>query len=130
MCLVVAKLQGASFSSLWIISPFLLAASIILCCLGCAIFGITEVSTDGVEFDTGEGMGPTDAAQQGSNYTPPSKTESSPEAELDPEKGSFEESLPPPPEENPAAGTETSQVVDLLDDAEKGQTGGEINELD
>ena len=26
----------------------------ILCCLGCAIFGITEVPTDGVEFDTGD----------------------------------------------------------------------------
>lgn len=25
-----------------------------LCCLGCAIFGITEVPTNGVEFDTGE----------------------------------------------------------------------------
>ena len=29
-------------------------AGIILCCLGFAIFGITEVPTDGVEFDTGE----------------------------------------------------------------------------
>lgn len=29
-------------------------ASLILCCLGCAIFGITEVNTDGVEFDTGD----------------------------------------------------------------------------
>lgn len=40
--LFVAKLQGASFSSFWIISPFLLAAGIILCCLGLAIFGIVS----------------------------------------------------------------------------------------
>ena len=25
-----------------------------MCCLGCAIFGITEVPTDGVEFDSGD----------------------------------------------------------------------------
>ena len=29
-------------------------AGVILCCLGCAIFGITEVPTDGVDFDTGD----------------------------------------------------------------------------
>lgn len=32
----------------------LVQAGIILCCLGCAIFGITEVPTDGVEFDSGD----------------------------------------------------------------------------
>jgi hypothetical protein len=50
--LFVAKLDGGGFSSLWIISPFLFVAGIILLCLGCAIFGVTEVPTDGVEFDT------------------------------------------------------------------------------
>lgn len=29
-------------------------AGLVLCCLGCAIFGITEVPTDGVEFDSGD----------------------------------------------------------------------------
>lgn len=52
--LFLAKLQGAGFSALWIISPCLIIAGIILSCLGCAIFGITEVPTDGVEFDTGD----------------------------------------------------------------------------
>lgn len=52
--LFVAKLQGARFSSLWIISPFLFIAGMMLCCLGCAIFGIQEVPTDGVEFDTAD----------------------------------------------------------------------------
>lgn len=50
--LFVAKLNGGGFSSIWIISPFLFIAGIILLCLGCAIFGVTEVPTDGVEFDT------------------------------------------------------------------------------
>lgn len=50
--LFVAKLNGGNFSSIWIISPFLFVAGIILLCLGCAIFGVTEVPTDGVEFDT------------------------------------------------------------------------------
>lgn len=51
--LFVAKLDGGGFSSLWIISPFLFVAGTILLCLACAIFGVTEVPTDGVEFDTG-----------------------------------------------------------------------------
>lgn len=49
--LFVGKLQGAGYSSFWIISPFLLITAILLCCLGCAIFGVTEVSTEGVDFD-------------------------------------------------------------------------------
>lgn len=128
MFLFVAKLQGAGFSSLWIISPFLCGASIMLCCLGCAIFGITEVSTDGVEFDTGEGVGENtmDAAPMGSNYTPPRNEDPSNQAEPDPEAGSSQESIPPPPEET----TTQAPVVDLLDDPEKGQAGGEIDELD
>jgi len=26
----------------------------LLCCIGCAIFGVTEVSTDGIDFETGD----------------------------------------------------------------------------
>ncbi|KAG7346150.1 chaperone DnaJ domain containing protein [Nitzschia inconspicua] len=86
MCLFVAKLQGAGFSSLWIISPFLFAASIILCCLGLAIFGITEVPTDGVGFDpvdfvvegSGESLdgGTTSltSVPPGNSYAPPTTT--------------------------------------------------------
>lgn len=50
--LIVLKLQGASFSSLWLISPFLVTAGIILFCLGFAIFGISEISDEKVAFDT------------------------------------------------------------------------------
>ncbi|GKY96172.1 hypothetical protein MPSEU_000577000 [Mayamaea pseudoterrestris] len=49
--LFVAKLQGAHYSAVWIISPFLLVIGLILFILGCAIFGISEVPTDGIDFD-------------------------------------------------------------------------------
>lgn len=73
--LFVAKLQGGSFSSLWIISPFLMIAGLILCCLGCAIFGIQEVPTDGVEFDNADFGARTSQDQKTfdpMNYAPPS----------------------------------------------------------
>ena len=44
--LFVGKLQEGDYSSIWIISPFLLVAGIILCCLGCTIFCITEIPDD------------------------------------------------------------------------------------
>jgi len=50
----VAKIQGGGFSAVWIISPILFVASMVLCIIGCAIFGITEVPTDGIEFDTAQ----------------------------------------------------------------------------
>ena len=123
-------------------------AGLILLCLGCAIFGITEVPTDGVEFDTGDFGGesngesvvsPTPDVPSGANYTPPRQTEESP-AERDPEAGQpmeAEESgaKDAQPEISPtAAAAPTSAKVDLLDDIEAGQTqrsnNGTIHELD
>ncbi len=74
--LFVGKLQGAGYSSFWIISPFLLFAAIILCCLGLAIFGVTEVSTDGVDFDMAYSyMQENEVTQQQTVYVPtPSET--------------------------------------------------------
>uniref|UniRef100_A0A7S4UY41 J domain-containing protein n=1 Tax=Ditylum brightwellii TaxID=49249 RepID=A0A7S4UY41_9STRA len=72
-CLFVGKIQGAGFSALWIISPLLMVAGIILCCLGCTIFCVTEVS-DEVEFDTGDSTGNQPApapAPAGADYEPP-----------------------------------------------------------
>eukprot|EP00934_Nitzschia_sp_Nitz4_P008218 Nitzschia sp. Nitz4//scaffold221_size33835//7947//9732//NITZ4_007850-RA/size33835-processed-gene-0.20-mRNA-1//-1//CDS//3329542554//8208//frame0 len=124
------KLQGAEFSSLWIISPFLAAACLVLSCLGCAIFGITEVSTDGVEFDTGDYENesahtddPEASMAASSNYNPPSATE--------PAQQTHEEVVhdveQPPPVEEPTAPT-----VDLLDDQPKEEGGppGALSELD
>ena len=91
--------------------------------MGCAIFGITEVPTDGVEFDTGDFAGDTSsepAAPLGTNYAPPATNEES-STELEP----FGDEIPPP-----VAQATESDVVDLLDDQERGQATGTIDELD
>mmetsp|Transcript_12906 Transcript_12906/g.18015 ORF Transcript_12906/g.18015 Transcript_12906/m.18015 type:complete len:594 (+) Transcript_12906:155-1936(+) len=142
--LFVGKIQGAGYPSLIIISPFLMVAGTILCCLGCAIFGMTEVPTDGVEFDTGSldtGTAaeasintPMPAPVSGINYAPPSErndpSKNEPSPTLDAEKGEMEESggnpephtIEPPP-----------QPIDLLDDYEqvqKSSSRGELHDLD
>lgn len=143
--LFLAKLQGAGFSSLWIISPCLMVAGIILCCLGCAIFGITEVPTDGVEFDTGDhanednsadppiipvAMPGAVASTQPANtaYNPPPASEGG--TAVDPEKGegrtsfvssagvadpSPAPSIPTPPPQSQPPQAQTQPPVDLLD---------------
>jgi len=141
--LFVAKLQGATFSALWIISPFLTIAGILLLCLGCAIFGITEVPTDGVEFDTADfgfvagaaPAGSTEMPQTSSvNYAPPQAPAPSPIIAM-PQNTAAAAQAPIPatataPIQLPA------QSVDLLDNAEAGtriQTGfdhQQISELD
>lgn len=76
--LIVAKLQGAAFSSFWIISPFLLAAGVLLCCLGFAIFGITEVPPDGMDLqNAAEGImkkGVDSKWNPQNQYNPPTAT--------------------------------------------------------
>jgi len=47
LSMITSKAQGAKFSSIWIISPFLIVAAIILCLSGCAIFGVSPVDEDG-----------------------------------------------------------------------------------
>ena len=137
MVLFVAKIQGAGYSALWIISPMLIIvsmqhyccvcapccshthtqASLILCCIGCAIFGITEVSTDGVEFDTGQ---ETDveqpaAAPVGTHYEPPRDTNPTPKV------GTPQGTIitPPPP-----------QPIDLLDTQNPPINDPTLSELD
>lgn len=71
----------------------------ILCCLGCAIFGITEISTDGVEFDTGDAS--QDAAAPPAaplstcyDYAPPNAAaETFADSEPDPEIGTVRPDL-------------------------------------
>merc|ERR1712151_666931 len=108
--LFFAKLQGAGFSSMWIISPILFVIGIILCCLGCAIFGITEVPTDGLEFDTGEysadlnsttatditSINPPQTSQNAPQYIAPTLLPGPvelPERDWDPEKGELRRSF-------------------------------------
>ena len=62
VCLLVAKLQNPeAYSALWIIFPLLFVAGLILCCLGCTIFCVSEISEDDMA-DIG-GMGHPDAQQ-------------------------------------------------------------------
>lgn len=53
-CLLIAKMEGAGYSYMWIISPFLTFGGIILCCLACTIFCISEVDENAgiAEFDS------------------------------------------------------------------------------
>mmetsp|Transcript_32720 Transcript_32720/g.48453 ORF Transcript_32720/g.48453 Transcript_32720/m.48453 type:complete len:586 (-) Transcript_32720:287-2044(-) len=74
--LFVAKIQGGNFSAIWIMSPILFVAGMILCIIGCAIFGITEVPTDGVEFDTAQGD--SDVESPASQYTAPTSQSTNP----------------------------------------------------
>lgn len=83
VCLLIGKLEGASYSYLVIISPFLAAGGVVLCCLACTIFCISEVDENAgmTEFDTAvnqaaadSGYGATDSPQAES-YTPPTSSQ-------------------------------------------------------
>lgn len=127
MLVLVIKLQGAGFSSFWIISPFLCVASLLLCCIGCAIFGVTEVPTDGIDFDSGDFAYVN--AEAGAPTQPSTPQQQQPDT---PQTGPVYVPAPPP--------QDSGSPVDLLDNntavAEKGEshraTNGneEIGELD
>ena len=132
--LFVGKLEGAGFSSLWIISPFLFIAGIMLCCLGCAIFGIQEVPTDGVEFDTADfGYSSTEAKPtqagmpqqptQSSNYTPPQQQ---PPPPADPSPV-----IVPPPPSTPEPSTipATTEQADQLSGTDVNAAPGQKEQL-
>jgi len=77
LCFMVAKIQGAGYSWLVIISPFLAAGGIVLCCLACTIFCLSEVDENAglADFDTRVHEATT-AAGYGSthdSYTPPTE---------------------------------------------------------
>jgi len=77
LCVLVGKMQGAGYSWLVIISPFLAAGGLVLCCLACTIFCVSEVDENAglADFDTrvneataAAGYG---ATYDGGDYTPP-----------------------------------------------------------
>jgi hypothetical protein len=72
MCLLIAKIEGAGYSYVWIISPFLTFGGIILCCLACTIFCISEVDENAgiTEFDSTVDQAAA-AAYQSNVYQPP-----------------------------------------------------------
>ena len=128
ICLLVAKLQNPDvYAAMWIIFPILLIAGMILCCLCCMIFCVSE---DIPDFDT---MGAATAGQSPSAYSDPEEGNVAP-------SGGNEQSanvvyVPPPPPQQQSmpetSGAEaqepkpdelpttlpSQQPVDLLDDA-------------
>mmetsp|Transcript_10096 Transcript_10096/g.21401 ORF Transcript_10096/g.21401 Transcript_10096/m.21401 type:complete len:649 (-) Transcript_10096:1146-3092(-) len=71
VCLIVAKLQNPeAYSAFWIIFPLLLIAGLVLCCLGCTIFCVSEIP----EYDTADlgvaGYADTQQPPQGSATDP------------------------------------------------------------
>lgn len=76
MCVLIGKIEGAGYSFLVIISPFLAAGGVLLCCLACTIFCISEVdeNTGMAEFDTAvnqaaaSGYGATEVSTGDNNY--------------------------------------------------------------
>eukprot|EP00804_Cyclotella_cryptica_P004651 CCRYP_019460-RA/>CCRYP_019460-RA protein AED:0.08 eAED:0.08 QI:0/-1/0/1/-1/1/1/0/597 len=81
MCLLIAKIEGAGYSSVLIISPFLIFGGVLLCCLACTIFCITEVDENAgmADFDSNvnqaaaaAGYGTTDYDTNNS-YQPPNQ---------------------------------------------------------
>ena len=54
LCVLIVKIQGAGYSWLVIISPFLAAGGVVLCCLACTIFCLSEVDENAglADFDT------------------------------------------------------------------------------
>ena len=125
-------LQGAGYSSLVIISPFLAFGGIILCCLACTIFCISEVDEHAgmADFDSavnqaansGAGYGSTDAVPP-TTYTPPPPVQQStnagetdetdsnpPVATWDPERGQVWEGESP-------QNNETNTVLDPKDES-------------
>jgi len=90
-CVLIAKIEGASYPSLAIISPFLAAGGVLLCCLACTIFCISEVDENAgmAEFDTavdraaaaaasGHSAAEKGAAGNGNGYSPPSQAADQP----------------------------------------------------
>mmetsp|Transcript_19077 Transcript_19077/g.39952 ORF Transcript_19077/g.39952 Transcript_19077/m.39952 type:complete len:601 (-) Transcript_19077:268-2070(-) len=95
VCLLIGKIEGAGYSSLVIISPFLLCGGVILCCLACTIFCISEVDENAgmADFDSAvnqaaataaAGYGSTDAAPSSStSYVPPAQVQQSTAPKID-----------------------------------------------
>jgi len=127
MFLVLAKLQGADFSSLWIISPFLFASGIILCCLGCAIFGISEVEvpSEGT-VDSGHFVGLVDGSAEATSNNAALLVVSTDPSLID--IGGRENSLLPSSQQISTAIIEPTPVQDQLSIESKGTM--ELRDLD
>merc|ERR1712071_166316 len=114
VCLFVGKLQGAVYSSIWIISPLLGIACFILLCLGCTIFCITDVSADEVDHAASSPS----TRSFGPDYSPPNvagdtdTVKSAPKSTWDPEKGEIWVD-PNPPSANLTQTVTSSTIIPM-----------------
>jgi len=123
-----------------------LQAGIVLCCLGLAIFGITEVPTEGVDFDTGDFVvdGSAESAEStagptAGTYAPPpsdksKETTNSGLTDPDPELGGQEVSQQPLPNDPAPLQSLVGQTnqPDMCPKEEQGQPSSpaELHDLD
>ena len=128
--LCLTKVQGATFSSLWIISPFLFLASLILCLLGCTIFCIAPI--DGEDLDIYQNM---DQAVWATNPTS-SQTNQNEGSDGVQTTSQSDQTNTARSEENGQKNPSPAQPVDLLDDVignhnqnQKTSTTGNENNL-
>jgi len=130
-CLLVAKIQNPDvYAAMWIISPLLIIAGIVLCCLGCMIFCVSEeMSEFDLMGDSAAGQPPPgfsdsemgNAATSGGNedaganvvYVPPPPP---PSQEQPMPATSGVDAQPPKADEPPSAAVNANtNAVDLLD---------------
>uniref|UniRef100_A0A7S4JN11 J domain-containing protein n=1 Tax=Odontella aurita TaxID=265563 RepID=A0A7S4JN11_9STRA len=108
--LFVGKVEGAGYSSVVIISPFLFVAGIMLCCLGCTIFCVTEIdNSDAGGYEQMSGAGAGDA--------PGGIPVTQEHAGVDTEGGGAGSNtiyIPPPPVATEASGVATKKVDNIL----------------
>ena len=124
ICLLVAKLQNPDvYAAMWIIFPILLIAGMILCCLCCMIFCVSE---DIPDFDAmGAGQSPSGYSDpEVGNVAPSGGNEQSEDVVYVPPPPPQQQSMPetsgaeaqePKPGELPTT-LPSQQPVDLLDD--------------
>lgn len=75
VCILLFKLEGASFSSIWILSPILIIVGLILLCMGILMFGIKEIMVQPEDADEeGVPFSELDADPQKPGYVPPLNT--------------------------------------------------------
>ncbi len=78
ICILIGKIEGANYSFVVVISPFLAAGAIILCCLACTIFCISEVDENAgmAEFESAVNQAASASGYRAAknDYTPPCQT--------------------------------------------------------
>ena len=124
LCVLIVKIQGAGYSWLVIISPFLAAGGVVLCCLACTIFCLSEVDENAglADFDTRVNEA-TAAAGYGSTQDAAPTNE---QAEQQPQQHEQQEQQSVPPGGTDAKGAEEAEPISkppptAMWDPEKGE---------